>query len=407
MAEHHYLGFRCLVGESMKYVAELNGEWQALIGWGTAAFKCGPRDRWIGWTQSQQWRRLRFVANNMRFLVLPGIRRPHLASQVLGRNLRRLSRDWEAVFSHPIVLAETFVDPRFAGTCYRAAGWEPLGSTQGFGRSAGKYVFHGHPKTIWVRPLETRSRELLSAPFDHPALYGGPQPTMPDLNRVLDPEQGLIARLAAVPDSRRKRGIRHQQAVILAVAACASIAGMRSFTAIGEWAAALPQEALERLGCRRHPVRSEYIPPCESTLRRTLQAVDVERMDREIGAWMEAQAPSDAVAVDGKTLRGAKRRDGTQVHLLSALVHKQGVTIGQRDVNEKHNEITEFKPLLEPLDLTGRVVTADAMHTQAGHARFLVDEKQADYLFIAKDNQPTLHLDIKHLSRESFSPSGD
>lgn len=77
MASHHYLGLRRLVGESLRYVAEEGSQWVALLGWGSAAFKCGPRDRWIGWTQQQQWRRLRYVANNLRFLVLPEGRRPN------------------------------------------------------------------------------------------------------------------------------------------------------------------------------------------------------------------------------------------------------------------------------------------------------------------------------------------
>ena len=80
MAAHHYLGSRILVGESLKYVAEQDGGWLALLGWGAAAFKCGPRDGWIGWSKSQQWRRLRYVANNLRFPILPGERRPNLAS---------------------------------------------------------------------------------------------------------------------------------------------------------------------------------------------------------------------------------------------------------------------------------------------------------------------------------------
>ena len=97
MREHHYLGFHSLVGESMKYVAEAGGEWVALLGWGASAFKCGARDRWIGWSKALQWARLKYIANNMRFLILPGERRKNLASRVLGMNVRRLSSDWEAV----------------------------------------------------------------------------------------------------------------------------------------------------------------------------------------------------------------------------------------------------------------------------------------------------------------------
>jgi hypothetical protein len=405
MAVHHYLGMRRLVGESLRYVAEQGGQWVALLGWGSAAFKCAPRDRWIGWTPEQQWRRLRFVANNLRFLVLPEGRRPNLASQALGANLRRLSRDWQAVFGHPILLVETFVDPRFAGGCYRAAGWEELGQTRGYRRNGGRYYFHGQPKRVWVRLLHRRGREWLTAIFDAPGLCRG-GPLMLDLNRLAEAHGGLVALLEGLPDPRKRRGIRHRQAAVLAVAICACLTGARSFAAIGEWAANLPQEALGRLGCRWHPGRRCYIPPSEPTLRRALKAADVDQVDRELGAWLEEHAPGMAVAVDGKTVRGALDHNSRPLHLLSALVHREGVVIGQRAVEPAHNEITQFKPLLAPLKLNGKVVTADALHTQREHARFLVEEKHADYLFTVKHNQPTMLADLEALDEDSFSPSG-
>jgi hypothetical protein len=405
MAAHHYLGMRRLVGESLRYIAEEGGQWLALLGWGSAAFKCGPRDRWIGWTPQQQWRRLRFVANNLRFLVLPEVRRPNLASQVLGANLRRLSRDWQAVFGHPILLVETFIGPGFTGGCYRAAGWQELGSTQGYRRNGGRYYFHGQPKRVWVRLLHRWGREWLTAAFDAPRLCPGGA-SMIDLNTVVEAHGDLLALLGRLPDPRKRRGIRHRQAVVLAVAICACLAGARSFVAIGEWASALPQEALRRLGCRWHAIRWCYIPPSEPTLRRALQAVDVDQVDRELGAWLEQRAPGTAVAVDGKSVRGAVDQNGRPLHLLSALVHKEGVVVGQRLVPPAHNEITEFKPLLAPLELTGKVVTADAQHTQREHARFLVEDKQADYLFTVKGNQPTVLADLTALEQDAFSPCG-
>jgi len=405
MATHHYLGLRRLVGESLRYVAEAGGEWLALLGWGSAAFKCAPRDRWIGWTPAQQWRRLRYVANNLRFLVLPEARRPNLASQVLGANLRRLSRDWHGVFGHPILLVETFVDPRFTGGCYRAAGWQELGRTQGYRRNGGRYSFHGQPKGVWVRLLHRRGREWLTAAFDAPSLCPG-GPSMLDLNRVVGAPGGLVTLLEGLPDPRHRRGIRHRQAVVLAVAIGACLAGARSYVAIGEWAAALPQAALGRLGCRWHPTRRCYVPPSEPTVRRALQAVDSAQVDRELGAWLHRLAPGRAVAVDGKSLRGAVGEDGRAVHLLSALVHKEGVVIGQRAVDVKHHEIPEFQPLLEPLELAGKLVTADALHTQREHARFLVEEKHADYLFTVKGNQSGLLADLVALDQDAFSPSG-
>src|SRR3989304_2426107 len=143
---HHYLGFRGVVGESLAYVAEADGHWLALLLWAAAAFKCRARDRWIGWHPAGGWQRLPLVANNVRFLILPGVCVPNLASRVLGLCTRRLSADWERVWGHPILLVETFVDPaRYAGTCYRAAGWQPLGATRGFARRRGGGGGHGGP----------------------------------------------------------------------------------------------------------------------------------------------------------------------------------------------------------------------------------------------------------------------
>jgi uncharacterized protein DUF4338/DDE family transposase len=406
MAAHHYLGFRRLVGETLKYVAEEEGEWKALVGWGAAAYKCGSRDSWIGWSEGQRNRRLRYVANNQRFLVLPEGRRPNLASRVLGANVRRLSGDWEAIFGHPIVIAETFVDPQFRGTCYRAAGWEELGQTSGYRRNGGRYYYHGRPKTIWVRQLCRRGREYLAAPLDPPLMRSGGDALF-DLNIALDSEDGILKLLSELPDPRLRRGRRHQFASVLAVAICACLAGMRNFAAIGEWAADLPPEALERLHCRWHPVQQRYIAPSEPTLRRALQSVDADLIDRLLGGWLERKAgPGEAIAVDGKTLRGAVRLDGTQVHLLAALLHKEGVVLNQREVDVKHNEITEFRPLLEPLDLAGMVVTADALHTQRDHASFLVEDKEADYVFTVKGNQPNLEAAVRAIPAGSFSPSG-
>jgi hypothetical protein len=136
-----------------------------------------------------------------------------------------------------------------------------------------------------------------------------------------------------------------------------------------------------------------------------LQSVDVGRLDASLGDWLLGVAAEDeAVAVDGKALRGAVRADGTQVHLLSALLHGQGVTVAQREIPAKTNEIPEIKPLLAPLDLSGRVVTADALHTQRETARFLVEDKHAHYLFTVKENQPTLYADLKALGESHFPP---
>lgn len=405
MSTHHYLGFRQLVGESIKYVAEINGEWVALIGWGTAAFKCGSRDEWIGWSKEQQWSRLLFVANNLRFLILPGVKVPNLASKILSINVKRLSRDWQTAYGHPIVLAETFVDhSRFNGTCYRAAGWIYVGQTLGYGRNAGQYYYHGRTKTVFILPLHRKAKNWLSAPFLVSELSGGPI-TVVNLNKAnLDRPDGLLDRLQQLKDPRKPRGVRHSMISTLAIAICAVLSGARSFTAIGEWSAGLSQELLRRFGCRFHPEKRIYIHPSEPTLRRHLQSIDAEKLDEIMNGWLANQTDPDAIAVDGKTLKGAKDVDGRQVHLMSAVLHKEGIVISQRPVDRKTNEITEFQSLLNPLDLKGKVVTADALHTQVEHAKYLKKEKEADYFFTVKGNQKTLLQSIKDLDEEDFSP---
>ena len=164
---HHYLKEHRLVGESLRYVAEQDGQWIALLGWSSAAFHLRPRDAWIGWTDGQRQARRHLLACNARFLILHAkAQRPNLASHLLARNLERLSADWLQHYGHPLLLAETFVDPqRFEGTCYRAANWIPLGLTQGFARSRlDFYQLHAQPKAIFLYPLHPQARQILSAP---------------------------------------------------------------------------------------------------------------------------------------------------------------------------------------------------------------------------------------------------
>jgi len=428
----HWLGAG-LVGEVMRYVAEQDGEWSALLGFGSAALCVRSREDLLSWSDAQRFRRLRYITNNQRFCILDKHRRPNLASQVLGATLKRLSSDFETRWGHPVVMVETFTDPsRHRGTCYQASNFTAVGLTSGYGRKAGHFVHHGDQKVYWARYLHRHAVQLLTSDFDHPML--SPRRTMNalDLNRLdLDSADGLLARLESVPDPRDPRGIRHRLAVILAIAVLATLRGATSLVAIGEVAAELPEEALVRLSCRISPSTGRYSAPEESTIRRVCKAVDANAVDLVTNAWIADQVragrlPADqaataelaamvemdecldenrhddedpdpdeaallnAIAVDGKSLRGARLGEGRQVHLLSAMTHSEGATIAQRNVDTKTNEITGFRPLLEPLDLAGVVVTADALHTQREHARWLVQERGAHYVIGLKENQPSL-----------------
>ncbi|MCF1512582.1 ISAs1 family transposase [Streptomyces glomeratus] len=183
---------------------------------------------------------------------------------------------------------------------------------------------------------------------------------------------------------------------------------VKSLAAIAEWAADAPPAVLIALGAtRREP--SGPTAPAEATVRRVLQRVDGDALDAAIGTWLAARDPGRpplgqeraaprhrSLAVDGKTVRGARRADGTQVHLLAAMTGA-GLVTAQREVDSKTNEITVFRPMLAPLDLADTVVTFDALHSQTAHARFLVEDKKAHYIAVIKGNQPLLNQHLKQL----------
>ncbi|HEX2301672.1 MAG TPA: ISAs1 family transposase, partial [Pseudonocardiaceae bacterium] len=247
----------------------------------------------------------------------------------------------------------------------------------------------------------------------------------------------LVAALAAVPDPRARRGIRHRLVTVLALAVCAVLAGARSYVAIAEWAHDLPLGVRVRLGLSVHRAT-----PSESAVRRLLQKVDPQALDRAVSDWVIARAartspptpgpptpgpptpgppqssvPRDAqqpnagsgpahiaaprprvsspriqsprvIAVDGKSARGARLADERAVHLLAALDTSSGIVLGQSVVDGKTNEITAFTPLLDRIDITDAIITADALHTQDEHARYL-HRRGAHYVFIVKGNRPS------------------
>jgi len=200
--------------------------------------------------------------------------------------------------------------------------------------------------------------------------------------------------LETVPDPRDPRGRRHDLAVVLAVGLAAVIAGARSFVAIGEWVAHQPAAVLAELGV------TGGAGPEESTIRRVFAAVDSDTLDQLLGAFMWTRSHTSnarrVIALDGKTVRGARSKSTTAPHLVAAFDHNTGVVLGQLAITAKSNEIPAVQGLLKFFDLTDVVVTVDAMHTQTDTAAQITDAG-GDYVFTVKANQPKLHKACKAL----------
>jgi hypothetical protein len=221
-----------------------------------------------------------------------------------------------------------------------------------------------------------------------PACPSSPIPAVADrlaATATLAPEQArdLLDYLAQIADPRHRRGRRHALTTVLAVAVAAVLTGARSLAAIGEWASDAPGQVLAALGVRRDPWTGTFRPPGEATVRRVLARVDADALDLAIGCWLADQQPPQpttrppprpawrqAVAVDGKTLRGSGHHGAAPVHLLAAMDHPTRAVLAQTQVDHKTNEITGFQPLLDGLDLDGRVLTADALSRSRHNASY-------------------------------------
>jgi len=162
VAKYHYQGYSRIVGNSLKYIAYLKDIPIAALGWGSAAWSLGPRDKYIGWDKELKDKNLHFIANNIRFLILPGVKIKYLASHLLSVNIKCIAGDWMVKYGHPIYLLETFVERgRFSGTSYKAANWAYLGKTKGYSKKGSSHSRHKNIKDIYVYPLLSDFRERM------------------------------------------------------------------------------------------------------------------------------------------------------------------------------------------------------------------------------------------------------
>ena len=391
MDQHHYLGFKRFAGHGVRYVFEWRGQWVGLAGWQSGAFKCRPRDQWIGWKRELQFTRMHLIANNTRFLILgaPGCF-PNLASLALAAMVQRLSADWSAAYGHSLLLAETFVDPsKFCGHMYKEAGWTRLGQTKGYARANGRYTDpHGVLKDLHVFPLhrDTRSRMCAPDPLPDPLL---PNPMGDASGQPLHGLSSAYEEFLRVPDFRRAQGRKHTIASVLTIDTLASLSGFESGIGAAQFARALTQTELKKLGAWFNPKTEKYEPPSKSVIYRVREKADPAAMESVLKRWSMPRLNIDtALAADGKRLRGANRNGDGHFETATLVAHDTGLPVASHGFHDESGERAAIAALFEEVPLARHVITLDALHTVRDTARSIVETHNAHYLMTVKANAP-------------------
>jgi hypothetical protein len=407
LGEHHYLGAGQPVGDYLRQVIEVDGQPVALLVWGPACYALKDRDRWISWSTPQRLERLKLIVQNRRFLVLADKgQSPNLASQAMGAALRALPEQWQQSFGYRPLLAESFTDPEaYAGTCYKASNWEAVGMSAGYSRHrADFYILNDRPKRLWLRPLSSNAREQLRAGRVPEACRAGlvtaPSGTLPVKAQQLD---SLLDVFRQAPDPRRDN-TSYRIGPVLTLIALALLAGRRDIAEMARFATTLTPPQRRRLGLPiKKGTRRFYQVPGYGVFYQVLTRMDPEAFALRLSAWLESQSgmlPA-ALALDGKMIRH-------HIGLLTLAQHEDGAPQAMAVYDQKENtprcEQTVAAALLEQLPaLDGKIITADPLHCQRGHARSIV-EKGGDYLFQVKGNQPRLHKQAKGLDSLQGTP---
>ena len=406
--QHHYLGSLKPFGERLHYLAtDARGDWLAILIFSAPAKHLKARDRWIQWTDPQRHRRLRLLTNNSRLLLLPDPSVPNLASKVLRLTLERLSRDWQHHYGHPVLLVETFVDPdQFSGTLYSASGWTELGPTDGWGRCRRDYyVKHDHPKRLFCRELAKNARRSLQAEHLKPALAAVEPSLPPPCTRPVSEIRSLAEHFKAIPEYRARvesYPLFSLMTLILLAMLCGAPRGQKD---LAKFARGLSRAQRRALGIRRNP-KGKYPAPTQPTFCRLLRRVGAQQVNEGVLA-VQAQLRGPPPAQELIVLDGKEPKHGSGASILTAVTVPSQHYLGCALVDQKTNEIPVARERFSQLDLAGRFVSLDALHTQDETARALVLEHGADYLLTVKDNQPTVRQNIQTLlsaPRADFPP---
>ena len=368
------------------------------------AFKCRPRDRWVGWKKECQFKNLHLIGNNTRFLVLGKAGEfPNLASYFLSSMTRRLSDDWREHYGHGLLMAESFVDPRhFNGAMYKASNWERVGLTRGYARSGGRYKKpHGNRKELYVYPLRRNALRMLR----NADALGEEWRAKRAVTRRSDEElKSLYEELSEVSDFRRAQARRHSVACVLSIYILSFLSGMRGSVAAAQYAKSLSQKELEMLGGWYNRKKQRYEPPSQTTMHRVTSNLDTREFQPVLARYCSPRVRfGEAVAIDGKRIRGANRNGDDHYEVVTLVEHESGMPLGSLDFRDEGAEIAAVFALLEEVGVEGKVITLDALHTTTKMARTVVESHGADFVFTVKGNSPLAYERLSSLEWERDS----
>lgn len=406
IVEHHYLHDATLVGEHLRYAISYQGRWLGVATWSGAAFHIKDRDEFIGWDFEQCRRRRALLANNSRLLILPDCHYPNLISRFMKLMLSRLSNDWMERWGHPLAMVETFVDPQlYQGTAYKVSGWSHLGKTAGWKRDAADfYVKHGASKQIWVRELVKNARVKLRAQTLPPEWAQVESEARARCTQTVKEIRSLMEALwQDLPEFRRAQALGYPVAGLVCLVVMAMATGVRKGPDdLADYADTLSQPQLRALRFRPDQHTDLHRCPKRSTFIRLLAGVDALVLERILLQWqgrLTGPVQDDLVIVDGKKMRHGG------VEMVNA-TNGQGQYLGGVLTEDKSNEIPAARQLLGRLEVGGKIVLTDALHTQVETAQLILYEKGADYLMTVKGNQPTLQSTLQDLfDKQGFPPS--
>lgn len=411
--EQHYLKSGQLVGEQLRYVAECDGQWVALLCWNAGSYHLSGRDEWIGWSREQRQCRLPFVVNNSRFLIPKEVDCPNLASRVMKLCLQRLSTDWKLRYDHEVLIVESFVDPvLFRGTAYQASGWERLGSTKAYSRGRASreyYTKHDSPKDLYVKAIRRNAFRLLKSEQMPEPWRSSELKIKTHCHTKAQVLKTVREHFLSVTDYRTGKNWKYDHSGLLTLVFCAVLSGVSSGQRdLAVYAENLGQGQLRALRFRPTGKTRKIHAPKETTFFRLLSQTDPLELEKALLACLESLLGSESdistVIIDGKALRSSQG-----VELVSAFSGETGRWLGTEMVEDKSNEIPAARKLMKRCDFDGAMVLTDALHTQTLTARKIVQDCGGDYIMTVKANQKGLLKNLKGIHQahkaSPFSPS--